>query len=398
MSQIGIAIQVAARNWSGGTDFCVKTLDGIAIYKITRDRIKAIIDDMGLDLPIFYVAPARKEERDIFSMDTSITTGAAPIFFGSEYDVLDRLLDFGRLNGLDYIFRINGSFWYLNSPLCSKIFRHQAIHHADMIKLPADFPHGFAGELISVEALSRLREICRGRVITNPVAEMANNPMFTIYDVTPLNGAISSAEIHNIRNKRLQYEPERVEYDLATNYEEGSIDHTRYLKALSYINAGDVVLDIACGAGFGADMIARKAARVVGADYNEGVIRRCQLQYRRANLSYEVADVTRLDCADSSFDVVVSMETIEHVDEQLFVSNVTRVLKMGGKLILSTPQNRYGFCLTPWHIKEYSVDQLRDLLNPNFKVHKVHGITSALISDNSEGGDRMLVVAIRRSR
>lgn len=104
--------------------------------------------------------------------------------------------------------------------------------------------------------------------------------------------------------------------------------------------AGRRVLDLACGAGYGARMLALAARRVVAADFDQPTLEEAAWRFARANIAHVCADGTQLPFADRAFDVVVSCETIEHLwPEQVarFLSEFRRVLAPGGTLILSTP-------------------------------------------------------------
>ena len=393
MGAFGIAIQVAARNWSGGEDFCIKQIDGKQLYRLALDRCKILASKIDQGALVALVSPDRIEERKEFAEFTQ--SEGVHCFFGSEHDVLNRLIDFCRQNRLDAIFRVNGSFWYLDPDLCARIFDHFISSDADLVKLPSNYPHGFAGEVMKRSALEQLRSLVKSEIVTNPVAEMYEHDGFVIREIDP-PAAVSPERIAYIREKRLQYEPERVEFSLDNVCVEGSIDFKRYIRALDFIESKDRVLDIACGAGFGSNLIAEKALYVIGGDYNKDVIEYCRGQFSKPNLAYELADITDLRYGTDYFDAVVSMETVEHVDEKLFIDNVCRVLKPGGKLVLSTPQNNYGFCLTPWHLREYSLQEIKGLLTPHFTIERILGVTSATINEQSEEGDRMLIFARKK--
>jgi len=103
--------------------------------------------------------------------------------------------------------------------------------------------------------------------------------------------------------------------------------------------AGRDVLDVACGEGYGAALLARDAARVTGVDVSPEAIAHARSVYAGiSNARFEVAPCTQLPLADASVDVAVSFETIEHIEEQEpFVSELARVLRPSGLLVLSCP-------------------------------------------------------------
>ena len=70
---------------------------------------------------------------------------------------------------------------------------------------------------------------------------------------------------------------------------------------------------------------------------------------------------------DSTIDFVVTFQVIEHIeDDELFLSEIYRVLKPGGKMILTTPNAKMSLTRNPWHIREYTTDQMADTLQSSF--------------------------------
>ena len=106
---------------------------------------------------------------------------------------------------------------------------------------------------------------------------------------------------------------------------------------LEHVAAGERVLDVGCGEGWFADELLRAGTQVVGIDVAEEPLRRAFERDRKLDLRVVDADGPwPLD--DASFDVVWAGETIEHVaDTAGWLSEIRRVLRPGGRLLLSTP-------------------------------------------------------------
>lgn len=145
----------------------------------------------------------------------------------------------------------------------------------------------------------------------------------------------------------------------------------RYHFAAHFV-AGAEVLDIACGAGYGSALLARHAARVTGADLSPQAVNHARAQYAGVpNLEFRQADCADLPFAGATFDAVVSFETIEHIAAQeAFLDEVCRVLRPGGRLILSCP-NKVEYSdrrdyVNEFHVRELYRDQLATLLAPRF--------------------------------
>jgi SAM-dependent methyltransferase len=136
-------------------------------------------------------------------------------------------------------------------------------------------------------------------------------------------------------------------------------EHWHRYHFVAPLAAGREVLDVACGEGYGSALLARSAARVVGADLAPDAIAHARSRYEgQSNLEFREADCTRLPFADASFDVVVSFETIEHIAGQgAFLDEVRRVLRPDGCAVLSCP-NKAEYTDARDHVNEFHVREL----------------------------------------
>ena len=151
-----------------------------------------------------------------------------------------------------------------------------------------------------------------------------------------------------------------------------AIEHLhRYVFAREYVRDKDV-LDIACGEGYGSHLLAEAAARVVGVDIAEDAVAHASRKYgRRSRLEFRAGSCTAIPLDDASVDVVVSFETLEHIDEQEeMLAEVRRVLRPGGSLIVSTPDKLYCTILpnniNPYHVRECFKEEFEELLGRFF--------------------------------
>jgi ubiquinone/menaquinone biosynthesis C-methylase UbiE len=140
---------------------------------------------------------------------------------------------------------------------------------------------------------------------------------------------------------------------------EGSIESEhlhRYFLAREFCRGKDV-LDVASGEGYGAALLAQTAKRVIGVDVDSASVEHASCAYHSANLCFIQGDAATLPLETRSVDVIVSFETIEHFSEhEIFLSEVQRVLRPDGFLIVSTPDmNVYsaaGTAPNPFHVRE----------------------------------------------
>lgn len=158
------------------------------------------------------------------------------------------------------------------------------------------------------------------------------------------------------------------------------VEHYQRYASICQLVAGKVVLDAACGEGYGSNILAATAKKVTGIDIDADTIERARKTYSvRGNLYFEQGCIEKLDIADETIDVVVSFETIEHVPEQTqekFLSEITRILKKDGILIMSTPNKKIYSDLhnykNEFHIKEFYRDEFIRFLKTKFQYVKLY--------------------------
>jgi 2-polyprenyl-3-methyl-5-hydroxy-6-metoxy-1,4-benzoquinol methylase len=160
----------------------------------------------------------------------------------------------------------------------------------------------------------------------------------------------------------------------------------RHLTVYEWIAArvgGGRVLDMACGEGYGSNVLAERAAEVVGLDANPEAHEHARLRYRRASLRFERGLVETFG-EPGAFDAVVFLQTIEHVqDPGGVLQHVRELLAPGGVAYISTPNvltlapagaERSG---NPWHIREYRAEEFRELCAGVFGQVEVLGLFHA---------------------
>ncbi|MGH3597182.1 MAG: class I SAM-dependent methyltransferase, partial [Mycobacterium sp.] len=96
--------------------------------------------------------------------------------------------------------------------------------------------------------------------------------------------------------------------------------------------AGREVLEAGCGEGYGADLIAGVARRVIALDYDETAVAHVRARYQRVQVMH--GNLTELPLPDGSVDAVVNFQVIEHLwDQPQFVRECARVLRSSGLLM-----------------------------------------------------------------
>jgi 2-polyprenyl-3-methyl-5-hydroxy-6-metoxy-1,4-benzoquinol methylase len=99
------------------------------------------------------------------------------------------------------------------------------------------------------------------------------------------------------------------------------------------------VLDAGCGTGYGTSILAEAAAKsVLGVDIDRRNIRFARKHYRRANLTFEIENIEKLNFLDGSFDLVVASNSVEHLHHpDVFVQRLRSLLRPDGIAIIAVP-------------------------------------------------------------
>lgn len=173
----------------------------------------------------------------------------------------------------------------------------------------------------------------------------------------------------------------------------------RYMLARQYLPQQGLVVDAACGLGYGSAILAQSApsSQVVGIDNSHFAVRYAEKNFcpNLPKLTFHQGDVCDLSSfADSSVDLVVSFETVEHLREpQVFLKEIQRVLKPDGRFICSVPNlwvDETGKDPNPWHFHVFDFPKLANLCAGFFDLGEVYRQTA--------GGGMKLTDAPRQLR
>jgi SAM-dependent methyltransferase len=142
--------------------------------------------------------------------------------------------------------------------------------------------------------------------------------------------------------------------------------------------AGLRVADLACGEGYGSDILAERASEVIGVDANPEAYEHARARYRRDNLSFRRELVEEFD---QPVDAVVFLQTIEHIHEPDRL--LAKIAEVASVAYISTP-NRLTLAPpgaeksdNPWHLREYDQGEYRQLLEPHFGEVEILGLQHA---------------------
>lgn len=156
------------------------------------------------------------------------------------------------------------------------------------------------------------------------------------------------------------------------------LEHRHRYYLARQLAAGKRVLDIACGEGYGSEILAATAQYVVGVDIDADTVNHARKKYARGNLSFLPGSCEHIPLPDKSIDLVVSFETLEHTSEhQQMLSEITRILSPDGILIISTPNRAIYRAANdlpnPFHLKELEFSEFATLLSQCFRNSQPFG-------------------------
>jgi SAM-dependent methyltransferase len=160
--------------------------------------------------------------------------------------------------------------------------------------------------------------------------------------------------------------------------------YRRHLVVYEWIAArtiGRRIVDMACGEGYGSEVLARGAAEVVGVDANPEAHEHAKARYVRENLRFE-RDLIETWTGD--VDTVVFLQTIEHLqDPGAALEHFKSLVGPEGVVYVSTPNvltlapdgaERSG---NPWHVHEYRPEEYEALCRAHFSHVELHGLFHA---------------------
>lgn len=173
----------------------------------------------------------------------------------------------------------------------------------------------------------------------------------------------------NKMNNELKWTGERMVTTFVN--EIGTIEHlNRYAFALN-LTKNKIVLDIACGEGYGTNLLSTTAYFVYGVDISKEAVDHAKKKYLKSNIEFKFGSADKIPLENNSIDIVISYETLEHHDKHdEMMIEIKRVLKSDGLLILSTPEKLFYHereQKNEFHVKELTKDELTNLAEKYFK-------------------------------
>lgn len=385
-----VLIQASSTSWQGEKDACMVSIDDKTLLEMTILKFKEALPETS----IFILAPEFDKNGELnqiakkYSVDISFNYDDSPAARINE--AVSNLKDndyFLRIDGLNFLTRRYDILETLN------IFNSLDL---DFLKFEDDFPPQISFEIYKKSCFSFMYSHLKNfdnvfQVHIKHLASKFKNLNKHYY--FPQN--LSKTELLNMRSSlsKAYALPRGISSQRALKIGDQLSFH--YELVLNYLNKNQILLDIACGDGTGSKYLSKYVSTVYAADIDSVQIQKNISEYKIDNLYFSVENGEKLSFEDGSFDIITSMETIEHCsDFHAFLKELKRTLKDNGLLFISTPQNSIGHTpLNSAHNIEFSKLQFLELLNKEFNVINFFSIKSGrIIGDSNENGQNSFAI------
>jgi 2-polyprenyl-3-methyl-5-hydroxy-6-metoxy-1,4-benzoquinol methylase/spore coat polysaccharide biosynthesis protein SpsF (cytidylyltransferase family) len=395
MTQPTLIVQASSRSWSGGPDLCLNPVEGTPAVAHTISRILEAFPQSHL----IVAAPDFDRGGALDALVAQWPAERVQMHYGQDDSPLNRMLvATSGLSDTDYLVRVDGVHFCFDPTCAQEMLRQAQFGEHDAVKLPDDFPVQFGSDIYRVGALRQLD----GLLTTEEQRVFRVHPKFYFFahpqqfrcayaDTLP---QYDDAYLWQCRERaKTIYAVPRLEVN-AQRLWVGDQLSFHYEMAGHYLQPTMKVLDIACGDGYGARRLSTIVAEVHGGDIDADNVEHARSMTKEPNVFFHMEDVTSTSFASNSFDAVLSLETIEHVDDDSCLRELHRILRPGGTLILSTPQNRLGHIpINTAHRQEYSLEQITALCARHFNIREIIGIKAGrvVIPSDPIGANVMLI-------
>jgi SAM-dependent methyltransferase len=384
-----ILIQGSSKNWGGGHSICMNEIDGIKVIEHTIKRI--FQHDFLKKFKIIIIAPEYdKGNLDFLNINL---INKVEIYYGEDNSPLNRMISATKqFKDHDFIIRIDALNFCFDVDSLSVIINQAITANLDLIKFIDNWPPIFTSDIYKIGTLRKIsKEIpIKSPFQIHPKYYLLKNNQYKCQRITPNKYTNEVLELYR-RQAKFVYE-ERELGSSTNSIRNGDMLSFHYSLALDFLSKNDVILDIACGLGYGTDIISQNCINIRGADIDEVSLFEAKKAF--PNLEFLLEDCTKSSFENNFFDKILSFETIEHVDPLKYFKELKRILKVNGYLILSTPQNAIGEVpINPHHNIEYDLNTLIELAKKYFEIIKIIGIKQGtIIFENDAIGTNTFLV------
>ena len=361
---------------------CMNLVGGLPVVSWT---IRKLLDDIP-DARVVIAAPGSDANGALAGVAAGFPADRVSVYFGHDASPLARLAACtSALDAGAHILRVDGLHMFADTAASLDMLLLAARERLDCVKLADDFPAQFT------------TDVYRAGALRQAAALLPPGPDGDVFRVHP-----KFFMFHHPEAFRCRYLPDPPPYEEATLLAARAIAKDIYRSPREDVNgkrqwSGDQlgfhyelarphltrsmkILDLACGTGHGLRLVADSVREAHGGDADADVIEQARTATQAPNVSFHVLDALATGFPEASFDAVLSMETVEHVDGERFLDELHRIMAPGALLIMSTPQNSRGrIPITATHEREYSLEQAIDLVGRRFTIREVIGLKQGRI-------------------
>ncbi len=371
-------------------------VNGRPVVALTVERALEVFPDADIRI----IAPAFDEGGRLENIPSMFPDKTVNIFYGFNDSPLDRMI--AALNGQPnetLVIRVDGFHFGWLPKHGAHMLNVAKQNNFDCMKLPDDYPIQLTSDIYRLGALKKASAML---VKSNNSGPYKVHPKFFMtFNQEEFNCAhyTDSPPVSDDYLKKCREIAKSIYTTSRTEVTDkkiigGDQFSLHYQLGLEYISSQMDILDIACGWGYGSRMLAEKASTVTAADIDDETILTATKSDFPTNINFQIADVTDMFFENESFDAVTSFETVEHVDPAPYFKEMHRVLRPGGLLILSTPQNSLGHIpVNSQHLREFSIEEITALASKYFTVQKIIGIKQGrvIFPDDPKGQNTFMV-------
>lgn len=164
-----------------------------------------------------------------------------------------------------------------------------------------------------------------------------------------------------------------------------------YINVQKYLS--NIVLEVGCGNCYGMKLLAENCQSYIGID--KFMPRKLEMKKNTAFFKTRLPILKNI--GDNSYDTIVCFQVIEHIKhDHLLLSEMKRVLKPGGRLILTTPNKDMSLTRNPYHQREYNCQEITTLLKQHFHEFSIMGIYARSAAKDYYERNKKNVAAITR--
>jgi len=391
-----ILVQAASRAWSGAPDWCMNEISDRPVVALTIES--ALKEFPEADVRI--IAPEFDRGGRLDEIPAMFPEQKVSVYYGYDESPLERMIAALDDTEEDSLFiRADGLHFGWLADHARKMLGKAEKESLDCVKTEDDFPIQLTADIYRLSALKRVLSLLDERSNDAPFRVHPKFFMFNESDefkcAHVAGPAVSEQWLKQCRETAEQvYVAGNMNVGQHKGISAGDQLTFHYELALDHIGPEACVLDCACGPGYGARILAGKAQKVVAADLDIETVRKASSGKYFDNITFQTGDVTSLGFEDGHFDAITSFETVEHVNPGPYFKEMERVLKPGGMLILSTPQNSLGHIpVNSQHLHEFSLQEIKGLCSEHFEIVQTTGIKQGRIvfPDDPKGQNTFMV-------